>query len=126
MRCLDTIKHAILATDIQNHIQLLPTAEKIARMGISKEEKGHCDVLIALCMTAADLSDQTKDWETTKNTAVSTTYIHMYFQCYCLLYRRHNIHPCHSMRLLFDVYLYCEINIFHIKINIDTGVIDRP
>jgi len=69
MRCLDTVKYAILATDIQNHIQILPAAQQIKDVGIDKNIESHRETLIALCMTAADLSDQTKDWETTKNTA---------------------------------------------------------
>lgn len=67
------MKEIILATDLRHHLEILPDLEKMAKKSIdpancSKEEK---NLLICLLMTSSDISDQTKDWYTTKSTAVS-------------------------------------------------------
>ena len=67
------MKDIILATDLAHHLKILPDLEKLAKnqtdlMSCTTEEKMQ---ILDLCMTACDLSDQTKDWENTKNTAVS-------------------------------------------------------
>nr|CAB3264733.1 cAMP and cAMP-inhibited cGMP 3',5'-cyclic phosphodiesterase 10A [Phallusia mammillata] len=69
VRTLDLVKHIILATDVASHLQILPQLEKIVEEGMDLTNTCQRELLLALCMTACDLSDQTKQWETTKNTA---------------------------------------------------------
>jgi len=67
---IDRIKHAILATDVASHLQIIPQLQKLVSRDtdISQSEKTK-DLVYSLCMTACDLSDSTKDWETTTSTS---------------------------------------------------------
>jgi len=60
---IDRIKHAILATDVASHLQIIPQLQKMSQSDKSK------DLVYSLCMTACDLSDSTKDWQTTTSTS---------------------------------------------------------
>ncbi|XP_076812429.1 cGMP-dependent 3',5'-cyclic phosphodiesterase-like isoform X7 [Clavelina lepadiformis] len=66
---LDLIKNIILATDVATHLQIMPQLEDLAKNGLNLSSKNHRMLLLSLCMTASDLSDQTKNWKTTKNTS---------------------------------------------------------
>ncbi|XP_077975468.1 cGMP-dependent 3',5'-cyclic phosphodiesterase-like isoform X2 [Styela clava] len=71
VRVLDLIKDIILATDVAHHLKIVPKLEEMAERRLdpsncNEEEKS---LLLDLSMTACDLSDQTKDWKNTKNTA---------------------------------------------------------
>ena len=86
-KALDYVQMIILATDVGSHLRILEdlrkTADKIeeatGKQGNIRdyisghpEEAGEIERLaFSLCMTASDLSDQSKDWNTTKKTAVS-------------------------------------------------------
>jgi len=65
------MKHIILATDVAHHLKIMPELEAMASRGMDLTRDHHRELLLAVCMTACDLSDQTKDWKTTKDTAVS-------------------------------------------------------
>ena len=67
---LGLMKHLILATDVATHLRLVPTLEAIVKKGLQLTNEDHRKHLLALCMTASDLSDQTKDWDTTLKTSV--------------------------------------------------------
>lgn len=69
---IDLVKDIILATDLAHHLRILPKLEEISKSRVNPvnytaDQKA---LMLDLCMTACDLSDQTKDWTNTKNTAV--------------------------------------------------------
>ncbi|XP_012562421.2 cGMP-dependent 3',5'-cyclic phosphodiesterase isoform X1 [Hydra vulgaris] len=64
-RALDLMKVMIIATDIANHFKISSQINKLVKCGIDKADKKHCEMILSLCMTTADLSDQTKPWEST-------------------------------------------------------------
>ena len=64
------MKHLILSTDVATHLSLMPELEEIEKEGLQLSNENHKKHLLALCMTASDLSDQTKDWDTTLQTSV--------------------------------------------------------
>jgi len=82
-KALDYVQMIILATDVGSHLRILEdlktTADKIHASeegGIKSYMESHpaevADIerlAFSLCMTASDLSDQSKDWNTTKKTA---------------------------------------------------------
>lgn len=75
MKVLDLIKGIILATDLGRHLQILPALNDMAKQKLAPKD---CNdeqklMILHLSMTACDLSDQTKDWKNTKNTAVSSS-----------------------------------------------------
>merc|ERR1712046_30753 len=85
-KALDYIQQIILATDLSRHFKIFKElqvlAEDISKVGIDRyveEKKGSGKDsedykklemhILSLLMTSSDLSDQTKNWATTKNTA---------------------------------------------------------
>jgi len=84
-KALDYVQMIILATDVGSHLRILEdlrkTADKIEEAtgkqgNIRDYISGHPEeaeeierLAFSLCMTASDLSDQSKDWNTTKKTA---------------------------------------------------------
>lgn len=71
VKVLDLVKGIILATDLGRHLQILPTLNDMAKRKLVPKEcnKEQKMMILHLCMTACDLSDQTKGWRNTKNTA---------------------------------------------------------
>ena len=84
-KALDYIQMIILATDLSRHFKIFKElqvlADEISKVGIDRyveEKKGSGNPedykklemnILSLLMTSSDLSDQTKNWATTKNTA---------------------------------------------------------
>jgi len=80
-KALDYVKFVILATDLGVHLRLMDELKKfsvlVQEKGSVKKviESGEVDqkmaekMCLSLLMTSSDLSDQTKSWGTTKNTA---------------------------------------------------------
>jgi len=68
-RCLDLIRDNILSTDLAHHIRMLPEMERMVVGGVRAGEGRHHYLTSCLIMTASDLSDQTKDWLSTKKIA---------------------------------------------------------
>lgn len=79
---LDYVHKIILATDLSQHFKIISQLEALAvRVQTAGNLKNYLDslgpqerrdtvaLLLCLLMTSSDLSDQTKDWATTKNTA---------------------------------------------------------
>nr|XP_006820514.1 PREDICTED: cGMP-dependent 3',5'-cyclic phosphodiesterase-like [Saccoglossus kowalevskii] len=66
---LDLMQEIILATDLAHHLRIIKDLKKMAVEGYKKEDP-HCHKLLrCLFMTACDLSDQTKNWQTIKKVA---------------------------------------------------------
>nr|XP_045599469.1 cGMP-dependent 3',5'-cyclic phosphodiesterase-like isoform X2 [Procambarus clarkii]XP_045599471.1 cGMP-dependent 3',5'-cyclic phosphodiesterase-like isoform X2 [Procambarus clarkii]XP_045599472.1 cGMP-dependent 3',5'-cyclic phosphodiesterase-like isoform X2 [Procambarus clarkii] len=66
---LDLMRDIILATDLAHHLRIVPELREIAAVGYDPSNQRHHELLICLLMTAADLSDQTKDWQSSKHVA---------------------------------------------------------
>ncbi|VEL16840.1 unnamed protein product [Protopolystoma xenopodis] len=66
---LDLMRDIILATDLAQHLLLLPRLETMARQGYQANNSEHHHLLLCLLMTAADLSDQTKSWRNVRHVA---------------------------------------------------------
>ncbi|XP_047126278.1 cGMP-dependent 3',5'-cyclic phosphodiesterase isoform X2 [Hydra vulgaris] len=64
-RALDLMQLMILATDLANHFKISSQIDKLISTGLNKNDKNHIDLMLSLFMTTADLSDQTKPWEST-------------------------------------------------------------
>lgn len=60
-----------LATDLAHHLRIFRKLKDLVNMGFDKNRTEHHQLLLFLMMTAADLSDQTKDWKSSRNAAVS-------------------------------------------------------
>lgn len=86
---LDYVQHIILATDLGNHLRIMDTLnelcqevkgtngfpelyKKVSDLEDNSRQKQLEKLALSLLMTSSDLSDQSKDWTTTKATAVST------------------------------------------------------
>ncbi|XP_046438368.1 cGMP-dependent 3',5'-cyclic phosphodiesterase-like [Daphnia pulex] len=69
-RCLDLMQDIILATDVSHHLSIFRKLEDLATSGFDKNRADHHQLLLFLMMTTADLSDQTKDWNSSKNAAL--------------------------------------------------------
>lgn len=67
--CLDLIRDNILSTDLAHHLRMLPEMERMVTEGVRAEKSRHHYLTSCLLMTASDLSDQTKDWLSTKKIA---------------------------------------------------------
>lgn len=61
----------IAATDLAHHFRIKPDLEKLVADGYNTERPDHRSLLLSLLMTACDLSDQAKDWDNSRETAVS-------------------------------------------------------
>ncbi|XP_076069074.1 cGMP-dependent 3',5'-cyclic phosphodiesterase-like [Oratosquilla oratoria] len=68
-QCLDLMRDIILATDLAHHLRLLGEIKEMARRGYNSSSARDHFLLTCLLMTAADLSDQTKDWVSSKRVA---------------------------------------------------------
>ncbi|XP_047491549.1 cGMP-dependent 3',5'-cyclic phosphodiesterase-like [Penaeus chinensis] len=66
---LDLMRDIILATDLAHHLRLVSELRDVAETGYDGHNPRHHELLICLLMTAADLSDQTKDWQSSKHVA---------------------------------------------------------
>lgn len=66
---LDLIRDIILATDLAHHLNILPNLKQMADVGYDSQSPKHHNLLLCLLMTAADLSDQTKNWANTVQVA---------------------------------------------------------
>ncbi|KZS09939.1 putative cAMP and cAMP-inhibited cGMP 3',5'-cyclic phosphodiesterase 10A [Daphnia magna] len=69
-RCLDLMQDIILATDLAHHLRIFRKLKDLATSGFDKSRAEHHQLLLFLMMTAADLSDQTKDWKSSRNAAL--------------------------------------------------------
>ncbi|KAK4294226.1 hypothetical protein Pmani_033128 [Petrolisthes manimaculis] len=63
------MRDIILATDLAHHLRIVSELREIAASGYDSTNPRHHQLLICLLMTAADLSDQTKDWHSSKHVA---------------------------------------------------------
>ncbi|XP_067009440.1 cGMP-dependent 3',5'-cyclic phosphodiesterase [Anabrus simplex] len=68
-KCLDLIRDMILATDLAQHIRIFAEQQEMLNDGYDKNNEKHKRLLLSLLMTCSDLSDQTKDWKTSKKIA---------------------------------------------------------
>ncbi|XP_037792797.1 cGMP-dependent 3',5'-cyclic phosphodiesterase-like [Penaeus monodon] len=59
----------IQSTDLAHHLRLVSELREVADTGYDGRNPRHHELLICLLMTAADLSDQTKDWQSSKHVA---------------------------------------------------------
>ncbi|XP_071126265.1 cGMP-dependent 3',5'-cyclic phosphodiesterase-like isoform X7 [Mytilus edulis] len=66
---LDLMRDIILATDLAHHLKILKNIEAMAKDKFEKTNLKHRKLLLCLIMTASDLSDQTKPWDSTKHIA---------------------------------------------------------
>jgi len=69
-RCLDLMQDIILATDLAHHLSIFPKLSSLVTTGFDAASAGHHKLLLFLIMTSADLSDQTKDWKSSRNAAL--------------------------------------------------------
>uniref|UniRef100_A0A8C6NL25 Phosphodiesterase n=1 Tax=Nothobranchius furzeri TaxID=105023 RepID=A0A8C6NL25_NOTFU len=68
-RMLDLMRDIILATDLAHHLRIFKDLQKMADNGYNTKSRTHHSLLLCLLMTSCDLSDQTKDWKTTRKIA---------------------------------------------------------
>lgn len=68
-KCLDVIRDIILATDLAHHLRVLKEQTAMVAEGFDKSNDRHRKLLLFLLMTSSDLSDQTKDWEVSRQIA---------------------------------------------------------
>lgn len=68
---LDLLRNNILATDLASHFRSIDEQDEMIKQGFNNEDPIHQKLLHAMLMTCCDLNDQTKDWKTSKKTAVS-------------------------------------------------------
>ncbi len=59
------------ATDLAHHLRIFRNLKDLVNSGYDNNKAEHHKLLLFLMMTAADLSDQTKDWKSSRNAAVS-------------------------------------------------------
>ncbi|GIY90149.1 cGMP-dependent 3',5'-cyclic phosphodiesterase [Caerostris darwini] len=68
-QCLDCMRDVILATDLAHHLRIIDDIEKMAEDGYDIDNSSHHQLLLCLLITCCDLSDQTKDWKSSKKIA---------------------------------------------------------
>ncbi|XP_022254452.1 cGMP-dependent 3',5'-cyclic phosphodiesterase-like isoform X2 [Limulus polyphemus] len=68
-KCLDYMRDIILATDLAHHLRIMKDIGEMAEVGYSSDDPQHHKLLLSLLVTACDLSDQTKDWPSSKKIA---------------------------------------------------------
>uniref|UniRef100_A0AC35TY63 Phosphodiesterase n=1 Tax=Rhabditophanes sp. KR3021 TaxID=114890 RepID=A0AC35TY63_9BILA len=66
---LDNIREIILATDIAAHLRKVTKIKEMVHCGFNPDIPEHHYLFMCLLMTASDLSDQSKDFKTTKSIA---------------------------------------------------------
>ena len=59
-----------LATDLAHHLSIFPKLSNLVTTGFDTTRADHHKLLLFLIMTSADLSDQTKNWKSSRNAAV--------------------------------------------------------
>ena len=69
------IVFSVLATDLSHHIGILKDQQKLITQGYDTNNPKQKRLVLYLFMTCADLSDQTKDWKSSKKIAVSNTMV---------------------------------------------------
>lgn len=70
-KILDLMRDMILATDMAQHIKILPDQRAMSAAGYNPTKKSHRQLLLCLMMTCCDLNDQVKGWLYSKSIAVS-------------------------------------------------------
>ncbi|XP_046389171.1 cGMP-dependent 3',5'-cyclic phosphodiesterase-like isoform X2 [Ischnura elegans] len=68
-KCLDLLRHLILATDLAQHLRIFNEQKKLTEDGYDSSNEHHRGLLLSLLMTCCDLSDQTKTWSISKKIA---------------------------------------------------------
>ncbi|XP_076330404.1 cGMP-dependent 3',5'-cyclic phosphodiesterase-like isoform X2 [Tachypleus tridentatus] len=68
-QCLDYIRDIILATDLAHHFRVAKQIAEMKEDGYNSENPEHHQLLLCLLITSCDLSDQTKDWMSSKKIA---------------------------------------------------------
>lgn len=71
---LDLLRNNILATDLASHFRSVDEQRKMT-IRYDKTNPNHVKTLHAMLMTCCDLNDQTKNWKTSKQTAVNMSYL---------------------------------------------------
>ncbi|XP_035224844.1 cGMP-dependent 3',5'-cyclic phosphodiesterase-like isoform X2 [Stegodyphus dumicola] len=67
-QCLDCMRDVILATDLAHHLRIIEDIETMIK-GFDVDNQKHHQLLLCLLITCCDLSDQTKDWKSSKKIA---------------------------------------------------------
>ncbi|KAG8227337.1 hypothetical protein J437_LFUL003326 [Ladona fulva] len=68
-KCLDLLRHLILATDLAQHLRIINDQKKLITDGFDSSSEQHRALLLSLLMSCCDLSDQTKNWTISKKIA---------------------------------------------------------
>ncbi|XP_076333643.1 cGMP-dependent 3',5'-cyclic phosphodiesterase-like isoform X2 [Tachypleus tridentatus] len=68
-QCLDYVRDIILATDLAHHLRITKDIKKMKEDGYNPNNPEHHQLLLCLLVTSCDLSDQTKDWKSSKKIA---------------------------------------------------------
>lgn len=68
-QCLDMLRDIILATDLAHHLRIMGDLRDLVTGGYDKKSTEHHNLLLCLLMTSCDISDQTKDWRSTRKIA---------------------------------------------------------
>ncbi|XP_064481754.1 cGMP-dependent 3',5'-cyclic phosphodiesterase-like isoform X2 [Ornithodoros turicata] len=67
--CLDQMREVILATDLAHHFRIIDELKEMAVEGYNFDNQKHHNLLRSMLVTCCDLSDQTKDWRSSKKIA---------------------------------------------------------
>lgn len=84
-RCLKIKFLTRLATDLAHHLRIFSNLKNLVESGYDAKRADHHQLLLYLLMTSADLSDQTKDWKSSRNAAVRPRFI--IFVCFFIVTR---------------------------------------
>lgn len=67
--CLDQMREVILATDLAHHFRIIKELQEMVEEGYDFDNQKHHNLLRSMLVTCCDLSDQTKDWRSSKKIA---------------------------------------------------------
>lgn len=67
--CLDQMRDIILATDLAHHFRIVQELKLMVAEGYNYDNPKHHNLLTSMLVTCCDLSDQTKDWKSSKKIA---------------------------------------------------------
>ncbi|XP_029823434.1 cGMP-dependent 3',5'-cyclic phosphodiesterase isoform X2 [Ixodes scapularis] len=67
--CLDQMRDVILATDLAHHFRIVEELKTMVQEGYDVSNRKHHQLLTSMLVTCCDLSDQTKDWRSSKKIA---------------------------------------------------------